>query len=259
MRLTLAISIFIIIQTVSVCTLLWATSSDRSIEIQPDGWTSVSREAGFLLEVQSIPNHRLKAYRAKGTLNAPIEQILEVLSDVTTAAKWIPGLARQKVIKEVSAFELITLSVYAVPFPFADRELLLRNHLRLDRERGAVMAEAISINHQEVPVDDGRVRAHMFCGRTWLRPLSADRTQVEFVLMVEPRGRMPAFLADFGIRRTPLKLLKALEFRAQNSDYPVRRVYQDMLQQLAKTGNTARTISTMVDPLRIDQIGRKML
>lgn len=73
----------------------------------------------------------------------------------------------------------------------------------------------------------------MFCGQTWLRPVDADHTEVEFVLMVEPRGRIPAFLADFGIRRAPLKLLMALESRAQNLDYPVRKVYRDMLLQLA--------------------------
>lgn len=235
MRLKAAVIFLLISHLALFSTLLRATSQEGSIDLQPGSWSFISREDGFLLEAQSIPGHGLAAYRARGVLKAPIEQIIEVLSDVTAADKWIPDLAWQQVVSEVSALELITLSVYAVPFPFADRELLLRNHLRLDRERGGLMAEAVSIDHQEVPVGDQRVRAHMFCGQTWLRPLSADRTQVEFVLMVDPRGRIPAFLADFGIRRTPLKLLKALEYRAQASDYPVRRVYQDMLNQLAKT------------------------
>lgn len=240
MRLKLAIFLILIIQSMSIGTLLWATSPGKAIDIRPDRWTLISSEEGYLLEAQSIPGHRLQAYRARGILKAPIEQLLEVLSDVTAADEWIPDLSRQQVVSEVSSLELITLSIYAVPFPFADRELLLRNHLRLDRERGGLMAEAVSIDYPEVPVVNGRVRAHMFCGRTWLRPVAADRTEVELVLMVEPRGRIPAFLADFGIRRAPLKLLMALESRAKISNYPVRSAYRNMLRQLANIDSRIR-------------------
>jgi hypothetical protein len=241
MRLNVGLISLLIFQTVLFSALLRAVSSDSSIDIRPDGWTLISHEDGFRIESQPIPGHRLQAYRAKGILQAPIEQILEVLSDVAAADTWIPDLVRQQVVTEVSPLELITLSVYTVPFPFADRELLLRNHLRFDRERGGLTAEAVSIDHPEVPVADQRVRAHMFSGKTWLRPLSADRTEAEFVLMVEPRGRIPTFLADFGIRRMPLKLLKALEYRAQISDYPVRSLYRDMLSQLAITDGRIST------------------
>ena len=216
---------------------IWAAVDKPPAHIPSEGWTLVFQQGGIVVQERSIPGSPKKAYRAKGILKAPIEQILEVLSDTTAAAEWMPDLDRQQVVETVSEVELITLSVYAVPFPFADRELLLHNYLRLDRPSGALVAETVSVDQPNVSIARRHVRAHMLYGKTWLRPLGADRTDIEFIIIVDPRGRLPDFLAAFGLRRMPLKFVQALESRAQSTQYPLRPAYRDLLRQLAETGD----------------------
>ena len=139
---------------------------------------------------------------------------------------------------------MIILNTYAVPFPFADRELLLYNRLRLDSESRALMAESVSINRPGIPVSRGKVRAHMFWGQTRFRPVDARRTEVDLILMVEPRGRLPAFLAVYGLRRMPVKFLKALETRARATQYPVRLAYRRLLKQLDTADPPAPVLNT---------------
>ena len=210
-----------------------ALAGEPPIHIPSEGWSLVFEHEGIVVQERSVPGHPKKAYRAKGILKAPIEQILEVLSDTAAAAEWMPELEQQQVITAVSDVELITLNVYEVPFPFADRELLLHNRLRLDRKGKALVAETVSIDEPKVPTPSRRVRARMLYGKTWLCPVGADSTEIEFIMMVDPGGRIPDFLAVFGLRRMPLNFVCALEARAQSSQYSLRPAYRAILQQLA--------------------------
>lgn len=235
-------------------TPLWA-SEERFVELGAEKWTQIASEGGIVVEAQSIQGSRQSAYRARTILKAPIEQILEVLSDSATAADWIPDLAHQELVAETSAFEVVTRSVYAVPFPFADRELVLRNRLRLDPLRGDLVAEAKSIEHPRAPLANGRVRAQMHCSMTRLRPLGANRTAIEFVMLVDPCGRIPAVLAAWGLRQAPSKFVKALEARAQTAGYPLRPAYAALLRQLADPNlNSTRKAGDLDDDVPYGEV-----
>lgn len=218
---------------------LQAIALESTVHIPAEGWSTVFEHDGIVVQERPVPGHSTKAYRAKGILKASIEQILEVLSDASAATKWMPELELQQVIASVSELERIILYVYGVPFPFADRELLLRNQLRLERGGGGLVAEAVSIDQPNVPTARRHVRARMLYGKTRLHPVDADRTKIEFVIMVDPGGRIPDFLAAFGLRRMPLNFVRALESRAQSSRYALRPTYRELLKQLADGDNGA--------------------
>lgn len=209
------------------------------VALSAERWTQIASEDGIVVEQQPIQGSRHPAYRAKAVLKAPIEQILEVLGDSATAAEWIPDLAHQEVVAEASPFERVTRSVYAVPFPFADRELVLRNRLRLDLGRGELVAEAASIEHPRAPMGRGSVRAQMRWSQTRLRPLAANRTAIEFVMLVDPRGQIPAVLAAWGLRQAPYKFVQALGRRSRTAGYPLRPAYAELLRQLADPNLTS--------------------
>lgn len=213
-------------------TLLWA-SDQPPVELSAERWTQITSENGIVVEQQPIQGSRQPAYRATAVLKAPIEQILEVLGDSATAAEWIPDLAYQELVAETSEFELVTRSVYAVPFPFADRELVLRSRLRLDPGRGELVAVAESIEHPRAPMAAGNVRAQMRWSQTRLRPLAANRTAIEFVMLVDPCGQIPAVLAAWGLRQAPFKFVQALDLRSRTAGYPLRPAYTELLRQLA--------------------------
>lgn len=223
------------------------------VHIPADGWSLVCEHNGIVVQERSVPGYPMKAYRARGTLSAPIEQILEVLSDTDTASDWMPELDRQQVVSAVSDVEMITLNIYGVPFPFADRELLLHNQLRLDRPGNALVAEAVSIDAPEVATPGSRVRARMIYGKTWLSPVDTDLTDIEFVIMADPGGCIPDFLATFGLRRMPLSFVRALETRAQQADYPLRPAYQALLHQLRRHDGDAKGIAEAQKQPAIDE------
>jgi hypothetical protein len=96
----------------------------------------------------------------------------------------------------------------------------------------------------------------MACSRTRLRPLGPKRTAIDFLMWVDPRGRIPGFLAAFGLRQAPLKFVKALERRAQTAGYALRPAYREMLRELDALGpSSTRTTDGPAWPKRSDPNG----
>ncbi|MDJ0783547.1 MAG: START domain-containing protein [Desulfosarcinaceae bacterium] len=219
-------------------------ASPLPVDFAADGWTQIADQSGIVVEMQAPNPGGHAAYRAQGILKAPVEQILAVLEDNATAADWMPDLAQQELVDQRSALERVTRSIYALPFPFADRELVLQCHLFFDREAGDLVADAVSIDHPRAPLAKGRVRAHMVCSRTRLRPLGPNRTAVDFLMLVDPRGRIPVVMAAFGLRQAPFKFVKALEARAQTAGYPLPPAYQKLLTELQAGGPLETTADT---------------
>jgi hypothetical protein len=225
----------------SIFLLLWITApaaavcgqglSDR-FSITPDRWQQIYQKGGITVYSQKVPISDVMAFRAASLLDAPVEQVMEVLRRVEITGEWMPDIVVKYAVNEWSDFEAITFSINEMPWPISDRELLLYNRLRLDRNRKFLVVEVYSVEDKSLPVARGNVRAHMHCGETLVRPAGDGRTQVELILFVDPKGFIPAWLVNLFQKMLRYNFLKALEEKAAVSHYPLRPSYQQMLSEL---------------------------
>jgi len=196
------------------------------------GWNQLYADQGITVYAQRTRKSKILAFRAEGILKAPIDQIMEVLRRVEIANEWMPDAEGKYVVKEVSDTEAITYSVNRVPFPFADRELVLLNKLRLDRDRRFLVLDIYSVDYPSQPVKKGTVRAQMYCGEMRLRPAGEGQTQVVLQLYVDPRGAVPGWIVNLFQKRLPYNFLRALEKKAGTTDFELRPVYREILREL---------------------------
>lgn len=197
-----------------------------------DRWERVYQEAGIAVYSQQVPVSDVLAFRAVGDLAAPIDQVMEVLRRVEITGEWMPDILTKFAVEERSDFEAITYSVNQLPWPFAHRELLLYNHLTLDRVRKYLRVEVYSIDDEKIPVAKGNVRARMYCGETLVRPAGPGLTRVELILFVDPKGFIPAWLVNLFQKKLPYNFLSALEEKAAATSYPLRPSYRKILSEL---------------------------
>ena len=196
------------------------------------GWQQMYSDQGITVYAQRTKKSKILAFRAEGILNAPIAQIMEVLRRVEIADEWMPDTDGKYVLKEISDAEAITYSVNRVPFPFADRELVLLNKLRLDRERKFLVLDVYSVDYPSEPVKKGVIRAQMYCGEMRLRPAGENRTEVALQLYVDPQGAIPGWIVNMFQKRLPYNFLRALEKKASSSNFELRPFYQQILKEL---------------------------
>ena len=197
-----------------------------------DGWQQIFSKDGINVYSQEIPDSDILAFKATGTLNAPIDQIMEVLRKVEIAKDWMPDIVDKYTVKEFSDFEAITYSVNKLPWPFSGRELLLRNKLRLDREKEYLVVDVHSVEDASYPVGENNVRAFMYMGRTYMRPTGKGRTEILFVFYLDPKGYIPAWVVNIKQKMIPYNFMKSLEEKAGSTHFKLRPAFRNYLDQL---------------------------
>ena len=218
--------------------LLFAFKSLASVDSQAqppfveDRWEQIFSKDGIDVYSQKVPDSNILAFKATGTLNAPIEQIMEVLRRVEIAKEWMPDIEVKYMVKEFSDLDGITYSVNKLPWPFSGRELLLRNELRLDRQKKYLIVDIFSVEDASFPVAKGNVRAFMHMGQTCMRPVGKERTEILFVFYLDPEGYIPSWLANMKQKELPYDFLRSLEEKAATTHFQLRPAFQNYLDQL---------------------------
>jgi hypothetical protein len=197
-----------------------------------NNWKKLFSKNGITVYSQKSPESDVVALKASGILKAPMDQVLEVLRKVEIAKEWIPDVDTKITIKDFSDLEAITYSVNILPWPFADRSLVLHNKLRLDREKKYLVIDIHSVDFETNPVKEDHVRANMYCGQTLLRPVAKGETEIELILFVDPRGHIPTWLVNMAQKSMPYNFLRALEEKAGQTNYELRPPFKKMLDQL---------------------------
>lgn len=231
---SMAVAGVILISTASAPVHAQDALADR-FSIAADRWEEIRQQGGITVYSQKVPVSDVLAFRATAFLNAPVEQVMEVLRRVDITGEWMPDISVKYAVREWSDFKAVTYSINLMPWPFADRELLLMNRLRLDPIRKYLVVEVYSVESVEdekIPVAKGKVRANMYCGETMIRPGREGQTEVEMILFVDPKGFIPAWLVNIFQKSLPYNFLKALEKKAATTDYPLRPSYQKLLNDL---------------------------
>lgn len=197
-----------------------------------NNWKELFSKDSITVYSQKAPESDVLALKASGVLKAPMGQVMEVLRKVEISTEWIPHIDTKITVKDFSDLEAITYSVNTLPWPLADRSLLLHNKLRIDREKKYIVIDIHSVDFETNPIEEDHVRANMYCGQTLMRPVDKGETEIELILFVDPRGHIPTWLVNIAQKTMPYNFLKALEKKASRTSYELRPSFKKMLDQL---------------------------
>ncbi len=197
-----------------------------------NNWKKLFSKNGITVHSQKAPDSDVLALKASGILKAPMDQVIEVLRKVEISKEWMPHIDTKITVKDFSDLEAITYSVNILPWPLADRSLLLHNKLRIDREKKYLVIDIHSVDFETNPIKKDRVRANMYCGQTFIRPVGKGETEIELILFVDPRGHIPTWLVNMAQKSMPYNFLRALEEKANRTNYELRPSFKKMLDQL---------------------------
>ena len=197
-----------------------------------NNWKILFNKNGLSVYSQKAVDSDVSALKATGILKAPIDQVMEVLRKVEISREWIPHIDKKISIRDFSDLEAITYSVNRLPWPFADRSLLLHNKIRLDKEKKYLVVDLNSVDSETNPIQEDNIRSNLYCGQLIMRPAGIGQTEIELILFVDPKGYIPAWLVNMSQKTMPYEFLKALEEKASRTNYELRPSFKEMLDQL---------------------------
>ena len=198
------------------------------------GWKKHPSKRGYSVYTREESNSDIVGIRVEGVVNAPIESILSNMRLVEGSEKWTPALRKKVTIKNTSDLEAITYTLNKMPWPLWDRELILHNILKLDKEKKLlyVLSKSVHKDYPNYPKEKETIMADIRYSNMGFRPIGPNKTFIELTAFVDPKGSIPAWMVNFYQKKWPIKFLTAIEKRANVHKPPLLPGIQAMLDDL---------------------------
>tara|TARA_Y100001954_G_scaffold239194_1_gene311861 strand:+ start:3202 stop:4011 length:810 start_codon:yes stop_codon:yes gene_type:complete len=172
-------------------------------------WKPLFEKNGIKVFKGKLKGEAVIPFKAIGTLNGSLEEVVSVLLNFQQKPIWSPKLKSVKIHKETNSFVKTFSEYYETPWPSSDREFLLEGKMDIP-DQNLVKLFASSSTKTSFSNKD-HVLAQVNNLDLTLKRLTETKTAVEFVFMGDLKGWIPAWITNLIQRRWPYKFLKGLE------------------------------------------------
>ncbi len=202
----------------------------------PKQWKKDRVIRGFTVFTSHRKNSKIVPIKVEGVIEAPITAIMENLRTIEGSEKWTPDLIIKTTLADLGPKKAITYSLTNMPWPLYDRVLILENELFLDKERKLlfVQSKTVDFDRHKIPKSEKTIEAMVGYSNMGFRPISKDKTFVEFTAWVDPKGSIPAWVINFFQKKWPVAFFEAIEERSDDHSPALRPGLKTMLTDLLK-------------------------
>ncbi len=181
-------------------------------------WKRVASKAGIEIFTRAAPDKAISELKAVTVINAGLESITQVLSDVSSYPQWMPRCKQARLVKKFDEHNRIVHIVLRFPFPTSDRDLVVGVATIFDptRTRAVMRLELVD---ERVPIARGIVRMAEFSGEYVLESIARNRTIVSYRNRANPGGHIPASMVNLFSKDLIQDSLRGLREMASKNKY----------------------------------------
>ena len=162
--------------------------------------------------------NKMRAFRGEKVIHYPISKIAGVLTDNDNRSDWVDRLS-DVVELEMNAnrTESVVYQLFKLPFPFNPRYYVIKGELVFDKPNTQVTLHLHSVEHSKAQLPEKGVKGLLFESKYVLTMLDNQKTHVIVEVHTDPRGNMPAWVANLVQKEWPRKTLLSLEQQLQKN------------------------------------------
>lgn len=166
---------------------------------------------------RKIPDTSYNSFYAVTRANTRLASVVAVLSDVPAMPEWLARMKSARLIKREGDTDIWLHSVYKLPYPFIDREGVLRATLRQDKN--GVVEISTRAEQGVVTSNPKRVRLSNMQSIWRLTPEKNGMVKIELWGQGDPGGYVPPVLFNYNLPDEPLQTLKLLRQMLSRDKY----------------------------------------
>ena len=172
---------------------------------------------GYESYYRSVPGTKVREYRITGELAINPQEAVHALREKSERAdRYLDAKIGFVEVLESTPTELLTYSVYRLPWPFRDRSMRERFHLQHNADTGERRIEWISEWAGAQPVPPGVVRMPDVHGSWVFKPRDGGGCRATYTVYADPGGRFPTSLFNATVRKGLGAELTGLESLAKS-------------------------------------------
>jgi len=185
-------------------------------------WVKIREKNGIVLSKRSVPNSPISEFKGETNINARVEVIEAVLRDIPAYAEFMFNCREGRLIKAYGKDDLIILNVTDMPWPLADRDVVVRSIVSKDFQRGVFSVVLQGLQEPEssryCPVRKDRVRMHDLQGIFIIEIVDREHTRISYIVHADPVG-IPSTLTNFFSDDNPYGTLTGIKRMVQKEKY----------------------------------------
>jgi hypothetical protein len=182
------------------------------------GWVLKNKTDNILIYTRDEPGSRFDAIRVTCELTATLSQFVSVIMDVNAGAEWVYSTKSSVLLKQVSPSELFYYSEVNLPWPITNRDFIAHLTVSQDPISHVVTIKGPTVNHY-LPEKKNIVRVAHSEGLWVITPLPGHKVSVEYTLITDPGGSLPAWMVNLFATKGPLESFKKLAIQLRKPVY----------------------------------------
>lgn len=174
-----------------------------------DGEWSLRREsAGLRILTRNLTDSDLKAVRIETSLAVELSKVVALLTEASRRPEW-DEMCKTVTVLSTSENKQRAYFHYDMPWPVADRDMVLQTEVYRVADAVVILSEAVSNDYALKP---GRVRVSEAWYRWRLTALSPTKTAVVAEMFMDPAGPIPAWLLNRLALTQPANTVERLNY-----------------------------------------------
>jgi len=202
-----------------------------SVAWRADGedWKLVGKQRGVEIYRRDVPGSDVVSFKGQGMIEAPLWKVASILLDTKRAPEWAESLKESRVVRRVGPNAYIEYNHLGMPFILRDRDFVSEVLIEVN-------ADARTFGLVYKPTDDhsiavtkhvrGEIRSGIFQVRS-VEP--GKRSTLTAEIQADPKGAIPAWIANFFQRSWPLTTFERLRSQAAKPDIAMPEEFKDVL------------------------------
>jgi ribosome-associated toxin RatA of RatAB toxin-antitoxin module len=188
-------------------------TSFSTIDESDLGW-SVVRNNDHIKVYKKPTETGYNAIKIQATISTPIKKFISLVNDVERYPDWVFKCSEAVRLEDPSNTTLKYWMVSDFPFPFKDRELTVESSHHIDQD-GVFHSTSKAIPNL---IDSSNIAITQFDAHWTVTPSKKNQINIEYEIMAEPGGAIPAWLYNLAVDQGPFKTMQNLKDILENQE-----------------------------------------
>ena len=183
-----------------------------------NNWKLKAESDGIKIFMAPVTGSRVKALKVECSFDATAARLVAVILDLDGCSEWVYHSKSNILLKRISPAELYYYSEVDIPWPANNRDFIAHLIVSQDKNSKVVTVDAPCVPDL-VPEKKDIVRIRQSSGRWTIIPVNKTQVKIEYVLVVDPGGSIPAWIVNMFAAKGPMESFKKLKLQLQKPAY----------------------------------------
>lgn len=188
-----------------------------SLMAQAD-WELVEQEEDMTVYVRMHEGSKVKEVKVEGRIKCELSELVKALEDVEGQTAWVESTIEASILNKQDAANFIFYQSTDMPYPVKDRDVVLQYSREQDPNTKTVTIEFKNIEGQKDIHEDFVRIPDIYSGYT-LKPDGAGHVSLNYILKIDPGGKMPKWVINMAITKGPIDTIRSLFDRIKSGHY----------------------------------------